>query len=164
MRDDTGIITVTYDYPRPALHISAIHLRLATQILGWKHTTTLGGITYNDNQTYVYHDAQSGVLKGTAFAWPARNDKGVPYDRTFQAWSPTYDPAAAAELRVALRNHGWRCDLSEQHSGDDANCWVCRLTSADTHTSVVATNSTPEAALALAADAIAREKEHDAHL
>ncbi|WP_322489422.1 hypothetical protein [Chloroflexus sp.] len=136
--------TVEYDYPIPTPEQNELHLRLAVIVMGWVRVT------------YVDAHQTHGTLKGTPFSFPEREDGRTPYNRSFQSWAPFYDPAAATELRVALRGLGWRCALSEgRETTDDANRWMCRLTPADTAAYVYATGPTPEAALTLAAEQVA---------
>lgn len=147
---------VEYEYPLPTPEQNDLHMRLAVTVMGWKAVTRMGDLT-DDDQAHVYPHKLHGALKGAAFPLPGDEEDGPStYDRSFQAWAPFYDPAAAAELRVALRRLGWRCALSEAHAtDDDANLWMCRLTPDDTAAYVYASGPTPEAALTLAAEQVA---------
>ncbi len=149
-------VAVDYEYPIPSSELTELHLRLAVTVMGWQLVTRMGTITYDDPGPHVYRHTHHGALKGAPFAFPEREDGRTPYDRSFQLWAPYYDPAAAAELRVALRGLGWRCALSEAHdTADEANRWSCRLTPDDTSAYLYASGPTPEAALTLAAEQVA---------
>lgn len=96
-------VAVDYEYPIPSLELTELHLRLAVSVMGWQLVTRMGDITYNDPRPHVYRDKHHGALKGLPFAFPEREDKGTPYDRSFQLWAPYYDRCGCRAARGPAR-------------------------------------------------------------